>query len=77
MFPIAGITQASNPAFHLDRAQLTLAMTKPAKLLPSAFKTEQLSLTCNLLGQLRCTQLASGLLESDERQSMVSWFTWL
>uniref|UniRef100_A0A5K3FUZ1 Mediator of RNA polymerase II transcription subunit 23 n=2 Tax=Mesocestoides corti TaxID=53468 RepID=A0A5K3FUZ1_MESCO len=70
MVPFAGITLDTHPGFRLDRAQLTLSMIRQAKLYPPAFKTRQLSLACSLLGQLRCTQLASGLLACDERQAM-------
>lgn len=72
MCPFAGITLASHPAFQIDRDQLTLCMIKSARLLPPAFKAQQLHFTCNLLGQLRCTQLASGLLVNVGRQVAVS-----
>ncbi|VDM17460.1 unnamed protein product [Hydatigera taeniaeformis] len=70
MVPIAGITLEKHPCFRLDPAELTLSMLRQAILYPPAFKTRQLGLACNLLGQLRCTQLASSLLACNERQAV-------
>uniref|UniRef100_A0A158R710 Mediator of RNA polymerase II transcription subunit 23 n=1 Tax=Taenia asiatica TaxID=60517 RepID=A0A158R710_TAEAS len=70
MVPIAGITLEKHPCFRLDPAELTLSMLRQAILYPPAFKTRQLGLACDLLGQLRCTQLASSLLSCNERQAM-------
>lgn len=71
MVPIAGITLEKHPCFRLDPAELTLSMLRQAILYPPAFKTRQLGLACDLLGQLRCTQLASSLLACNERQAVV------
>ncbi|KAL5106209.1 Mediator of RNA polymerase II transcription subunit 23 [Taenia crassiceps] len=70
MVPIAGITLEKHPCFRLDPAELTLSMLRQAILYPPAFKTRQLGLACDLLGQLRCTQLASSLLACNERQAV-------
>ncbi|CUT99567.1 Mediator of RNA polymerase II transcription [Echinococcus multilocularis] len=70
MVPIAGITLENHPCFRLDPAELTLSMLRQAILYPPAFKTRQLGLACDLLGQLRCTQLASSLLACDKCQAM-------
>ncbi|VDN96143.1 unnamed protein product [Rodentolepis nana] len=67
--PIAGITQAKHPSFRLE-SELTLSILRQPILYPPAFKSRQLELTCDLLGQLRCTQLASSLLACEERQTM-------
>lgn len=71
MVPIAGITQSKHPSFRLE-SELTLSILRQPILYPQAFKSRQLGLTCELLGQLRSTQLASSLLACDERQTMVS-----
>ncbi|KAM3183971.1 hypothetical protein ACTXT7_009296 [Hymenolepis weldensis] len=69
MVPIAGITQGKHPSFRLE-SELTLSILRQPILYPPAFKSRQLGLTCDLLGQLRCTQLASSLLACEERQTM-------
>ncbi|KAM7539029.1 hypothetical protein Aperf_G00000047337 [Anoplocephala perfoliata] len=69
MVPIAGITQEKHPSFRLD-SELTLSRLRQPILYPPAFKSRQLGLTCDLLGQLRCTQLAFSLLACEERQTM-------
>lgn len=71
MVPIAGITQEKHPSFRLD-SELTLSRLRQPILYPPAFKSRQLGLTCDLLGQLRCTQLAFSLLACEERQTIVS-----
>lgn len=73
MVPIAGITQGKHPSFRLE-SELTLSILRQPILYPPAFKSRQLGLTCDLLGQLRCTQLASSLLACEERQTMVCSF---
>ncbi|CAL8078725.1 unnamed protein product [Calicophoron daubneyi] len=67
--PICGIAPATAPAFRVDSSNLVLTSIKGAMRYPEFLTTAQLPLLSSVLGQLRCTELTAGMLESPTGKS--------
>ncbi|CAH8431472.1 unnamed protein product [Dicrocoelium dendriticum] len=61
--PFSGVTPPHVPGFRLDSTNLILTSIKGAMRYPDFLTSTQLPLLCFVLGQLRSTELAAGMLD--------------
>ncbi|TPP57975.1 hypothetical protein FGIG_02996 [Fasciola gigantica] len=69
--PVCGVTFSTSPGFRLDSSTLVLTSVKGAMRYPDFLTSPQTQLLCSVLGQLRSTELTTGMLDPSTGKSKV------
>lgn len=68
--PVCGVTFSTSPGFRLDSSTLVLTSVKGAMHYPDFLTSPQTQLLCSVLGQLRSTELITGMLDPSTGKSV-------